>query len=366
MSELLKKSGTSIRNSNIEFLRIISMMFIVLSHVCVHSGFDVSVMTVQINKLFIRWGVLGNLGVDIFVMISGYFLCERNFGLKQLIRLWTQVWTYSTLILLGCGVFMEYPLSVKRIISAFLPTIFAEYWFFTAYIVLMLITPLLNEFIKYTSRSTYDKILLTLFVVWFAIPTISMQNMFSDEIPQFIFLYLLGAYFKKYPENLLNSPVLQKCLTIISFGVLFSSTVVMALIKENFISYQFYLRNSVVIIGCAVGLFAISVYSNPKHNKLVNLVGSCTFGIYLIHDNNIVRELLWTDWLSNINYVNSIMFIPRLIASVLIVFVVSLAIEFSRQKTIARPLENIVYNIVSYVIKKTNNMISKTKNSLKL
>ena len=66
------------RNSAVETLRIFAMALIVLSHACVHSRFDLSSMGFGFNRLFVQWGCLGDLGVILFVLISGYFLCRKN------------------------------------------------------------------------------------------------------------------------------------------------------------------------------------------------------------------------------------------------------------------------------------------------
>lgn len=64
-----------IRNSSIELLRILAMIMIVSCHFATHGGFSFDVKIVSIPRLwwsFIEMG--GNLGVDIFVLISGYML----------------------------------------------------------------------------------------------------------------------------------------------------------------------------------------------------------------------------------------------------------------------------------------------------
>ena len=90
------------RNSSIELLRIIAMIMIVFCHFATHGGFSFDINYVSIPRLwwnFIEMG--GNLGVDLFVLISGYFLVASNgklFNLKRVIRFWGQVFVYSVVI----------------------------------------------------------------------------------------------------------------------------------------------------------------------------------------------------------------------------------------------------------------------------
>ena len=63
-----------VRKSNFELLRIIAMIMIVFHHFAIfsESKFDINLIT--LNRLwnqFIRMG--GKIGVNIFVLISGYF-----------------------------------------------------------------------------------------------------------------------------------------------------------------------------------------------------------------------------------------------------------------------------------------------------
>ena len=90
------------RNSAVELLRILAMLMIVLSHICVHSGFDSTYSLLTVNRLFVQFGYLGNLGVVLFVLISGYFQCTAGFRPQSISRLLAQVWFYSVSLFLLC------------------------------------------------------------------------------------------------------------------------------------------------------------------------------------------------------------------------------------------------------------------------
>ena len=67
------------RNSNIELLRIISMILIVLSHYTVFSQIDIHAMPLSFNKLLLETTATGHIGVAVFVMITGYFMVSKRF-----------------------------------------------------------------------------------------------------------------------------------------------------------------------------------------------------------------------------------------------------------------------------------------------
>ena len=92
-----------LRQSNIELLRIVSMIMIVAHHFSVHGNFKFPIDTLTVNRLwtqFIQMG--GKIGVDIFVLISGYFLVSSvTIKKEKVIKLWLQIFTYSVVLFLG-------------------------------------------------------------------------------------------------------------------------------------------------------------------------------------------------------------------------------------------------------------------------
>ena len=89
----------TIRSSNIELLRIIAMFMVVLGHYYVKGGFpDDSLMNA--SKLVMQFlGSWSKIAVDIFVIISGYFLVTQKFRWRKLWKFFgcTYFWSLATL-----------------------------------------------------------------------------------------------------------------------------------------------------------------------------------------------------------------------------------------------------------------------------
>lgn len=95
----------------------------------------------------------GKIGVNIFVLIAGYFMINSNFKLKKLVGLWTEVLTFTISIYLICVLTGLESFSVKGVILAFIPAITNQYWFFTTYFALYLLIPIINHMInKFSER----------------------------------------------------------------------------------------------------------------------------------------------------------------------------------------------------------------------
>lgn len=342
------------RNSAIELLRILAMAMIVLSHICCHSGFDHTYAPVSINRLFVQFGYLGNLGVALFLLISGYF--RSSLRTKALSRLLGQVWFYSIGIFLVCRFLLGYPYSADMLWKVFLPTIYNEYWFFTAYLILFLLSPFLNTMLDNLTQKQFQTMLVLMILLWSLLPTLTKQPLYAAELPQFLLYYCLGAYFRIYPDNRFRKPGLRWAAALGSMVVLYGLTVVLGywerFTPEAFgASFRFYDRNSLLILTAAVGLFSLAVYTPAFTSPFINTLGSCTFGVYLIHDNPAVRELLWKHWLHWGAYFSSGSFIPRLVVSVVLVYILCTAIEWLRQKTVAKPLENAIDAVLRRLLK---------------
>lgn len=125
------------RNSSIELLRILCMIFIVLHH------FISQVVAPDFSS---RWwtgiDVVFHTSVIVFVLISGYFGIKLK--TKRFINLLLQVIFYSVaLTTLSITVFKQGTLF--DIIKSFLPIGGQQYWFVGVYLQLMLVAPMINH-----------------------------------------------------------------------------------------------------------------------------------------------------------------------------------------------------------------------------
>ena len=95
----LKKIFLTKRDSNLELLRIVAMLGIIASHY----GFGLKPLLAEeplsINSLwFLNLTLWGKVGINCFMLISGYFMCEMAISAKKYIKLLAQVYFYSILI----------------------------------------------------------------------------------------------------------------------------------------------------------------------------------------------------------------------------------------------------------------------------
>ena len=92
-------------------------------------------------------------------------------------------------------------------------------------------------------------------------------------------------------------------------------------------------------------------------NVIINKIASCTFGVYLFHDNPFIRKKLWIEWIRNQIFYDSKWLILRMILSVIIVYSLGIIIELLRQKFLSKSWFNLYNKIFQGIIK-----LSKNKN----
>ena len=138
MEKQISTNNQSHRKSNIELLRIIAMIMIVAHHIAMHSGFSFASDSISFNRLWIQFIQMGGkIGVNIFVLISGYFLITANtVKTNKVINLWLQIFTYSAGVFLAVVLVSPQTFGIKEFIKTVLPITYSKWWFASAYFVL--------------------------------------------------------------------------------------------------------------------------------------------------------------------------------------------------------------------------------------
>ena len=350
-SSLKTESVKAARDSSFELLRIISMFFIVICHFATHGGFKFDTHSLSVPRFwwyFIEMG--GNFGVNVFVLISGYFLVKsRNtlFNIKRTLKFWGQIFFYSVLIYVIFVIAGVSRFSIRSLITAAFPIIFNQWWFASTYFVLYLIHPFLNILLNHLSRHTYQIFITLLVTMWCIIPTVTHTPFQSNHLLWFITLYCTAGYIRLFDLN-------QKfgIRQYIGFWLLFSvlrylSGVTLIILGTRIPfaakhSLYFYEISSVLTFLSSLSLFMVFKKIRMGHNRWINLIASAGFGVYLIHDNSIVRPFLWRTVFKNAAYQNTFLLIPYSIGAACLVYAVCTMIDLLRQASIEKVFLSIV------------------------
>lgn len=339
------------RDSSFELLRILSMFFITICHFATHGGFHFDTQILSIPRFwwfFIEMG--GNFGVDVFVLISGYFLVKSKnelFNIKRILKFWGQVFFYSVLIYIIFVVAGVSDFSFKSLLKTVFPIIFNQWWFASTYFVLYLIHPFLNVLLSKMEKNTYQSLLTMLIIIWCIIPTVSFSSFQSNSLLWFITLYCVAGYIRLFDFNpkFTTKHYVYLWLLFSALRYLSSVTLIVLGTKIPFAASHplaFYGTQSVLTFLSSLSFFMVFKNIKMGYNKWINIIASACFGVYLIHDNCIVRPFLWETVFKNSTYQNTVLLIPYSICVVCIVYIVSTIIDLLRQGTAERVFLTVV------------------------
>lgn len=331
------------RKSNIELLRILSIIFVLFHHFFYNNIIFDYMNNLTVNQFCgeILYS-LGKIGVNVFIIITGYFSINSKFKIKKAITICLETIFYSWFILI---IYMTINglqgLEAKSILRSIFPIIYNHYWFITVYIIIYFLSDYINILLKSISRKQYIFLISLLLIIWCILPSILMvwdkfiptysytQVGFSN-IDWFVLMYMIGAFIRIHPIKIFDDikKINIVLIIFISLGILS----VYVLDKLNINPTYFSLpMNQIIPLTISICLFLFFLNLKINSNNVINRIASCTLGIYLIHTNIILRDLIWVDILNVNNYTNSKYLVIYAIFAVAIVFLICMIIDLIRQ-----------------------------------
>lgn len=292
--------GGKNRESNIEFARMISMFLILVIHANMVSlphptSVDLSNDSLEVVFRYFMESV-GIVSVNLFILISGWFTIKPN--TKRMLSFIYQVvflWGGMLLILAMLGL---HTISLKDIASSIALT--SSDWFIKAYLVLCIISPILNSFAENSSEKTFRSALIWFFIFQSTYGILGASRFFEDGYGplSFIGLYLLaqyarkvtGGYFSKIDVNKLFILKKEIDISIFMLCAIINTVIGVVALKLDINLYGkiYAYINPFNIIG-ALYLFLFFTKINIGRSKIINWLAASCFAVYLLHGNQ-MRE----------------------------------------------------------------------------
>lgn len=335
------------RDINLEILRVIAMMMVIVLHYLNKGGLlhDPAADFSSSNLLFWLVECFALSCVNVYVLISGYYMVNSKFSFTKLFRTWGQVFFYSV----GIAVFsvlagivpLESFMNVYELLFLCCPVLMGHYWFATSYILLLCFAPLLAAAARSLGKKQFQVVLVCLLSVFcFAKTIMPYQLIYDDQgngILWFVCLFMVAAYLRLHGENLFKGGVRDLFLYVL-FSLLSWAYLVLAAIFTNQTNrfehmwQQVTDFNFVFVFLASVHLFMLFRQMNIKDKGIFRLIAKLapyTFGVYLLHEH-IHFAHRWIEWLG----VTGIYGWGRpvhLVVTVLIIFAVGVIIDFVRK-----------------------------------
>ena len=308
------------RDVRFDILKLIAMFGIVFIHCVSNCGvldtidylsweyFVVSVL----NTVFFS-------ATNVFVIISSHLLIKRfktnlnSIRFKKIFNLVIITSIYSTVIYVGLVVlgFAEFSL------FAFLKSIFSvfvnQYWFVGAYLFLYFISPMLYRALDIFSEKELRTICIICLTVFSVFPSLFIFSSVLDfydsqhgkSIIWMMILFTFTFYLNKFGTEVINK---IKKIQIIVVASLATAILVISRIVLRFISFylnmggdgegRLFFDESVFILAISFCIFIFTLKTDridlpQKANRFISSCAGTTLGIYLIHNNPHLREVLW-------------------------------------------------------------------------
>lgn len=330
------------RNSSFELLRIFAILLIISFHCSFEGGFEYPTFT--FNKFVVEtFHMFGELGVNLFIFISGYHMIHGTFKIKKLILLLFEVQFYNWLCVFACVHFGTLTLDKRTLFINFFPITEYKYWFATVYILLYLLSPFINKFLLSLPKKELEKLLVILLSVFCIIPTIygALKNdtetlFYYNRFIWLLIVYMIGAYLRLYPLQKKTKPGFWLCISLSVFALMECAILILERFQPFFnkigiVNGNYFWRpNTILMVALSLSVFLCFSFIHIRPNKFINLLASTTFGIYLLHDGQL-NFYMWQVLLKSTTYTNS----PRLIlyipVCVLLIFVIGAIVDLARQ-----------------------------------
>ena len=329
------------REGNFEVLRTLAMFFIVVIHCLTHGigagyGFKTTNPSTLLNVLFSDFLLIfSSVAVNLYVMISGFFLVDLSFKISRIVRTWTITCFYSCMITILFMSFNIVPINLISLGKSFFPLSTDTYWFVTQYIGVLILSPFLIIVMKQLSYRQYLYLLMGgAFLCVSIIPDFPLAKRFhvahGNSVWFFAYLFFISGFIKHHLKRISTSRLLT--LTVLVILLLFGCEVILGY-GGGEIHLHWLDHNGLPFILTVLVFVIVRQFKVPDNTfwKILIKFAPYTFGVYLIHDHLLVREWFWST-ASIPSYCENSFFPLIVIGLCSTVFVLCVPIEAFRKK----------------------------------
>lgn len=278
----------------------------------------------------------GKIGVDIFLLMTGYFLNGKPLRSSSLARTWFQTVNWSYMILLIAYFTSEVtPYQMKL---SLMPVIYHGYWFVSSYMVMAFCTGWIASLVNFTTPAQYFSGLVALiFVMGFS--TWSLEIAFCNAL-WFFMTVSLGATLRKYITTLRN--IRTRWLVVVlllACAVNYGSVYLFTFHEINFAiakkGSNALTSNNWSVLCLIYGIVLIILTERlAVTSAYINKMASCTLGVYLIHESMFVAPRIFTQYANGAIYKDSPFLLIIILFEFCSVYVACSALECLRKLTL--------------------------------
>lgn len=342
--------GKQKRDTSFELMRVLSMLMVCAYHWQIHGNNDLIprselCMNQIISFIFGSWGVLG---VNLFFLLSFYFLIKKEEIIyNKYISLAIKVSFFGTVIFI-IGVWIgATKFSYIQLVKSILGVLAYQYWFITVYIIVAVISPMLNKLLKVLSgRESFILVFIMVYVTY-GISWI-IGNELVGRLSCGITIYILIYILEKKIKNNLFEKYRKLAVPIIIIGIM--AEILLSYLGSKY-SYMFYkiiekiqTTNSPYMLVIALLVFYSFKNLNLKYNVFINFLGRYSVGAYLLHGGaSFIKNYLW-DNLFKVGYyyrLSPIKYMMHYFVCILLLYIIGIICDFVYSQIIGNVISKI-------------------------
>ena len=330
------------RNYGIDFLRILSMLFVLLLHILKHGG-----ILANIEKFSLAYNIAWFVeicafcAVNCYALISGFFGYSSKQKYSNIINLYFQTAFYAVL---ATGIFYIMnpdEIGKRAFIKAVFPFGFNVYWYFTAYFCMFFFIPFMNKILEVCDFKQLTGLVSASIIFFSIIPLIFKSDVYFTNNGYTVLwisvLYIIGGYIRKYELHKKISYI--KCIliyfgaTLVTFGQKIITEYVKFIVDGKTVNEGLFIKyTSPTMVICAVSLLCLFAKVDFKDGmkKLTAIFSPFAFSVYLIHTAPFVWSKVMKNRFLTLAEFNPIVMILVVFATAIGIFALCSFIDFVR------------------------------------
>lgn len=338
--------GGGTRDSSIELFRIISMLCIVAHHYVVNSGLidaitqENAMTSHSLFSLLFGWG--GKTGINCFLLITGYFMCQSQANARKFLKLLLEVEFYRLAIYLTFLASGYEQFALKEFVKAMVPVYSLGTGFTHSYLVFYLFIPYLNLLVRAMDQMQHLTLVGLCLLVGTMFQTFLKAPAAFTYVGWFMALYFLASYIRLYPGKCLNNRRLWGGVLLISLLLSWGSVLTGAWAYGRWgkAVYYYFVSDSNKLLAVVTAVSAFLFFKNLKfrYHPVINRIAASSFGVLMIHANSdTMRQWLWRDLLNNVAAYHNTYFMLHALGSVIGIYAVCTLIDMARIRFLEKP-----------------------------
>ena len=155
------------RKYGLDILRIIIGVMVIIIHIQNQNDF-MDILPVFSIKYELVWllEIIVYGAVNIFGILSGFFMYNKKISYKRNLDIWLSVLFYSAFITFFFFIINPSSITNKEVLKMVFPVSSMTWWYFTAYFCLLFFVPYLNRLIMSITKKEHQKLIILIFFLF--------------------------------------------------------------------------------------------------------------------------------------------------------------------------------------------------------